>query len=183
VDIASNYKVSKFIDTPHRPWALSVRGHRLTITYDDANEVNVYNVLNGRRLFKIPLKFTTYHAMEYGNGTFVVCHQVNNAPDDRLHSVSLINRNGSEIRTYQGPRHVNKPRDLTVDSAGQIRVADYYGNRVVILDSKLKFKHELNYKEHVNRVLYAKQTDQLFVGLEDNGVELAIDSMLNVTGI
>jgi hypothetical protein len=35
VDIASNYTVSKFIDTPHRPWALSVRARRLTISYDD----------------------------------------------------------------------------------------------------------------------------------------------------
>jgi hypothetical protein len=74
--------------------------------------------------------------------------------------------------TYQGPRHVNKPRDLTVDSAGRILVADYYGNRVAILDSKLNFLHELNYIEHVNRIFYAGQIGQLFVGLEDNGVEV-----------
>jgi hypothetical protein len=187
VDIASNYTVSKFIDTPHRPWALSVTARRLTIIYDDNDTLHVYSIPDGQKLFEIKLQFTTYHAIEYERRTFLVCHQVNDAPDDRLHSVSLIDRHGNVIDTYQGPKHLNKPRDITVDSAGRILVADYYGNRVVVLNSRLEFQHELNYKEHVNRVFYVKQTGQLFVGLEDSGVESIRweneTSIVNATGI
>jgi hypothetical protein len=155
VDIASNYTVSKFIDTPHRPWALSVRARRLTISYDDFNELHVYSLVDGKKVLHVPLTFTTYYATEYSPGTFLVCHEISGVFDDRQHSVSFVDRHGNVTKTYQGPIHVNKPRDLTVDSAGRILVADHYGDRVAILDSKLNFLHEWNYIEHVNRIFYA----------------------------
>jgi hypothetical protein len=170
VDIASNYTVSKFIDMHYRPWALSVRARRLTISYDDLNELRVYSLVDGKKVLRVPITFTTYYATEYSPGTFLVCHEISGESDGRQHSVSFVDRLGNVTETYQG--HVNRPRDLTVDSAGRILVADYYGNRVVIMDSKLTFSFELNYTEHVNRIFYAGQIGQLFVGLEDNGVEV-----------
>jgi hypothetical protein len=173
VDVASNYTVSKFIDTPHGPWALSVRASRLTVSYDHLNyELHVYSVDNGKKILHVPLTFKTYYAIEYSPGTFLVCHEISGVPDGRQHSVSFLDHHGNVTKTYQGPIHVNKPRDLTVDSAGRILVADHYGDRVAILDSKLNFLHEWNYIEHVNRIFYAGQIGQLFVGLEDNGVEV-----------
>jgi hypothetical protein len=155
-----------------KPWGLSVTSQRLLITYDDEKALSIHSVTDGQQLLRVSLQFTTYHAIECAPDTFLVCHQVDDAPDGRLHSVSKVDSQGNVTRTYKGPQQLNRPRNVTVDSEGQVLVADYYGDRVAVLDSELNFRNELKYDEHVNRVFYVSQTSQLLVGLEDHGVEV-----------
>jgi hypothetical protein len=72
--------------------------------------------------------------------------------------VSKVDSHGNVTRTYkEGTEQLNRPRNVTVDSEGQVLVADNYGDRVVGLG--VGFPNELDYDEHVNIVFYVSQTN------------------------
>jgi hypothetical protein len=170
-----NYSVDKFIpETPFKPWGLSVTSRQLLITYDDEKALYIHSVSDGVQQQRIPLQFSAYHAIESKVGTFFVCHQVENANDGRLHSVSEIDEEGKVIKTYEGEKQLNKPRAVAMGPEDKLLVADHFNKRVAVLSQELKFQDEVNYAEHVNRVFFVHGTNQLLVGLEDHGVDIMI---------
>jgi hypothetical protein len=88
--------------------------------------------------------------------------------------VCLVDANGRVLLSYGNKRgaeceQLNEPRHLAVDRNGFIFVADLYNNRIVMLDSKLKWSRDLQFdggsvvKEQCSLYLDEKR-NLLFVG-------------------
>ena len=99
----------------------------------------------GQLVREIPLQqdiTNPLHAIQMDNDRFLVCHV------GSLHRVCLVDNKGQLIKSYggapgSGPGQLNDPRHLIADVNGCCLVADYIGNRVVLLNDELQFVKEL----------------------------------------
>lgn len=89
------------------------------------------------------------HAVETSEGTYLVSH---GEKLSHRHSVTEITWDGRVLRSYGGPlgqrpRELDRPRYLTVGVHGNVLIADYGNNRIVMLDSGLNFADVLLRKD------------------------------------
>ena len=82
-----------------------------------------------------------YRAIQLDNDQFLIDH-------DSLHRICLIDNKGKLIKSFGGTTGteggpLQYPRQMVVDQDGFILVGDYDNNRVVLLDSNLKFVKDL----------------------------------------
>ena len=83
------------------------------------------------------------HAIQMDKDRFFVSHFGNN-----LHRVCLIDNKGQLIKSYggapgSGPGQLTNPYHLVADVNGFGLVADYGGNRIILLNDELQFVKEL----------------------------------------
>jgi len=162
------------------PDTLSVTSSRLLVTSRDLNQLRQFKAVGDElRLVDLPDDMTPSHAMESPTGTFIVSHY-----NEQLeHSqVSEVNTGGQVLRQFSGSRllPLDGTPDVAVDSQGNIFVADWDNERILLLDSRLALRrviideHQLNYKIP-RRLCYSEQSGQLLVGLRNDAFVAVFD--------
>ena len=99
----------------------------------------------GQLVREIPLQqdiTNLRHAIQMDDDQFLVCHT------NSLHRVCLIDNKGQLIKSYGGaqgsrPGQLDYPNYLVADVNGSCLVADYGGNRIILLNAGLQFMKEL----------------------------------------
>lgn len=85
-------------------------------------------------------------AVMTSKGTFVIAHQMWTESDDSCRwEISEVNQDGQIINRY--PNELNEPYYLSLDSDDRVFVADYQTDRVIMLDSNLKWRRILLNRE------------------------------------
>ena len=152
------------------PWKLSVTSSRLLVTSLGTNELMQLDEAGGElRRVPLPEHMDPYHAMESPTGTFIVSHQ-NTELKPWQSQVSEVNTEGQVLRQFSGSplSPLGDPEHIAVDSQGNIFVADYHNDRILLLDAQLALRrviideHQLN--EPPWRLRYKEQSGQLMVG-------------------
>ena len=116
------------------------------VTYSDARKLKEFTT-NGTFIREILLQeglAKPHHAIHF-DGQFIVSHGWNSGP---LHRVCIVNSTGHATRCYGGPPgsaagQLNVPAHLAVDGEGNVLVADYNNERVLVLNKTLNFVGEL----------------------------------------
>jgi hypothetical protein len=85
------------------------------------------------------------HAIQLNRSQYLVSHGYG---DGSLHRVCVVDANGRVLLSYGNKsgsksEQLNRPQHLAVDRNGFIFVADRINNRVVVLDSELKWSRDL----------------------------------------
>lgn len=123
--------------------------------------------------FKEPM-----HAVELESGNFVVSHGWTRSPLRRLCEVS---RQGKLVRTFggaigAGDGQLNCPVYMAVDEKGRVFVADYFNNRVQLVDSSLADSSVVLRWEGENetpvRLFYAAETCRVLVAMRHGHVDV-----------
>ena len=119
-----------------KPYSLSVTSRRLLATSRN-DELFIYGE-DGAELKRIvpsgDAMEVLRHAVETLHGTIIVSHL---KPHPQ---VSEIDQDAKVIRTYGGKLELSDPRYLLTDSDGRVFVADYYNDRILLLDGRLKLE-------------------------------------------
>jgi len=126
------------------------------------------------------------HVIELTSGQFVISHW------GTRHRVCLLDVQGTVVQSYGGApgSHLTKmstPKGLTVDKHGNILVADWVNNRLLVLDRSLTSAHEMSVSvdgglKRPSSLWYDKSRDRLYVG-EASGRQrvIIIDQLKNFT--
>jgi len=142
------------------------------MTSHDTNELMQLDEAGGElRRVPLPAHMKPLHAMESPTGTFIVNHE-NTELKQLQWQVSEVNTEGQVLRQFSGSRlsPLDQPEHIAVDSQGNIFVADYRNDRILLLDAQLALRrviideHQLNDKSPW-RLCYKEQSGQLMVGL------------------
>jgi len=118
------------------------------------------------------------------SGQFVIYH------GGTLHRVCLLDVRGAVVQSYGGTpgsdlTKMSSPRGLTVDKHGNILVADWSNNRLLVLDRSFTSAHEMSVSvdgglEHPFSLWYDKSRGRLYVG-EMRGRVIIIDHLQDFT--
>jgi len=164
-------------DDTFRPRTLSVTSTRLLVTSRDTQQLMQFDA-DGNELRRVHLPNYPYHAVESRTGTFIVSHD--NIQLDRC-PVSEVNTGGEVLRQFavSGLASQGLPRQIAVDSLGNIFVADSDNCRILLLDAHLRLRrvtideHQLNFKLPW-RLCYREQSGQLLVGIDEGATMFAV---------
>jgi len=153
--------------------SLSVTSTRLLVTSLSTCQLTQFDAEGDElRRVQLPDYMEPHHAVESPSGMFVVGH--NNARLNK-HQISEVNADGTVIRHFSGSS-LDWTEHVAVDSHGNIFVADFHNQHILLLDAQLKLRrivvdeHQLNY-EQPYRLCYREQSGQLLVGY-DGGVAM-----------
>ena len=169
---------SKSESDTFKPWMLSVTSTRLLMTSCSTSKLMQLDAVgNELRRVQLPRYMEPHHAVESPTGTFIVSHK--NTPQLDQYQVSEVNTWGEVLRHFSGFRLpiLGWPSHVTVDSHGNILVADYGNRRILLLDAQLKLRrviideHQLNdkkpwylcYMEHTGQLLVAESRKRVAV--------------------
>ena len=170
--------IKSSVFTSFTPWSISARSTRLLVTSRHTNQLMQLDSLGDElRRVQLPDNMEPLHAVESLTTTFIVSHK--NTPLEQ-HQISEFNADGQVMRQFTGSRlsPLGCPQHLSVDSHGNIFVADQHNRRILLLDAQLKLRrliideHQLNY-EQPGRLCYRESTGQLLVGLA-NSVSVSV---------
>jgi len=163
------------------PEKLSVTSTRLLVTSQRTRQLIQFDKVGDElRRVQLPDDMKPLHAvespMESPTGTFIVSHY--NEQLQQGH-VSEVNTGGEVLRQFSASHlpSLGDTSHVAVDSHGNILVADYYNQSILLLDAHLKLlrvvvdQHQLNYKRP-RRLCYIEQSGQLLVGSYEGGVEV-----------
>ena len=164
-------------DDTFEPNTLSVTSTRLLVTPYDTEQLMQFDA-DGNELRRVHLPNYPYHAVESPTGTFIVSHD--NIQLDRC-PVSEVNTGGEVLRQFavSGLASQGLPRQIAVDSLGNIFVADSDNCRILLLDAHLRLRrvtideHQLNFKLPW-RLCYREQSGQLLVGIDEGATMFAV---------
>ena len=166
----------------NRWFSLSVTSGRILVT---STERLFQLDSGGHEIRRVPLPkdMDTCHAVESPNETFVVNHRIRQVKGESQWQIIEVNTTGQVLRHFTGSRllPVGYGEHIGVDSHGNIFVADY--SCILLLDSQLALRrvivdeHQLNDRQP-NRVSYAEETGQLFVGLDRCKRSIAVFDVL-----
>jgi hypothetical protein len=119
-----------------------------------------------------------HHAVQLNTSQFLVCHGEH--IEGVLNRVCVVDANGRVLLSYGNEfgsetGQLLKPTSTAVDRNGFIFVADYYNDRIVVLDSILKWSRDLQFEggggvQNPHSLYLDEQRNLLFVG-ESNGFE------------
>ena len=152
-----------------KPHTLSVTSTRLLVTSHNTKQLMQFDSGGDElRRVQLPDDMRPLHAVESPTGTFIISHlntQLNQ------YQVSEVNTDGEVLSQFTGSRlpSLGSPTRATVDSRGNVFVADYDNRRILLLDAQLTLRrciideHQLNY-EQPWRLCYREQSGQLLVG-------------------
>jgi len=158
-----------------KPDTLSVTSPRLLVTSLGANQLRQFDEVGDElRRVDLPDNMEPRHAVESGNGTFILSHFNKRLKQDQ---VSEINTRGQMVRQFGGSRllPLGYTPHIAVDSQGNAFAADCGSRRILLLNSELALRHvvvdehQLNNKEP-QRLCYTEQSGQLLVGFYYGGV-------------
>jgi len=154
------------------PWSLSVTSTRLLVTSYSTNQL-MQLVSDGDELRRVQLPdyMGPHHAVEIASGSFIVSHYNTHLKPE--HQISEVNTAGEVLRQFSGSRlssSLGRTPHVAVDSHGNIFLADFDNDRILLLDAQLRLRrvfiddHQLKNKPPW-RLCYREQTGQLLVGL------------------
>ena len=155
-----------------RPHTLSVTSSRLLVTSQHINQLMQFDEAGDElRRVRLPRYMRPEHAVESPSATFIVSHL--NTELNYHWQVSEVNTEGQVLHQFTSScvSSLGCPIHIAVDSQGNIFVADYHNDRILLLDAQLVLrcviidKHQLNYKPWPRRLCYNEQSGQLMVGL------------------
>lgn len=155
-----------------KKWSMEDDYGRLSLTNDqpqniiesfhDQNAIAEYTV-DGKQIQKVLIQGGQgirglQHALKLNDGRFLLSQGDLN---DVLHRVCIIDSNGKILHSFgsekgHGNESLNVPVYLAVDRKGYVLVADKYNNRIIMLNSELKFQRELI---HMDSFLYPVKID------------------------
>jgi len=123
--------------------------------------------------------------VEVTSGQFVISHVGTH------HRVCLLDVRGAVVQSYGGTKgsdltKMNGPEGLAVDKHGNILVADYRNNRLLVLDRSLTSAHEMSVSvdgglKEPYSLWYDKSRGRLYVGEWDGRRVIIIDHLKDFT--
>lgn len=141
--VKADHKSYKWLSNATWPYTLSVTRDGFVLMTRRPSNLDIFgpgaNLIHSIRLPDVVLD--PGHAIETLEGTYLVSHGENLS---HRHSVTELTKDGRILRSYGGllgqkPRELDRPRYLAVDACGNVLIADYGNNRIVMLDSQLNF--------------------------------------------
>jgi DNA-binding beta-propeller fold protein YncE len=135
------------ITTSGQPLKLSVSDDgRLLMTPKQESRLYVYDCdeVIGEKVIQLPDSIHPHHAIEIGQGSFVVAHSASPYPANRQRDqISVVDSAGHIVRSFGndrgcGPGNLNIPCHLALDPMGRVLVCDYGNSRVLLLNSELQ---------------------------------------------
>jgi len=183
VELSGNNAVMKW-SVARRPVGLSVNSeHNLVVVSRDERKLQIFTT-RGILLQNIQLQGDIeclMHAVQLPTGQFLVSHS------GSLHRVCLVGVDGAVVRSYGGQEgsqltQMNEPRGLAVDREGRILVADYYNNRLLVIDQSLSSAHEMSVRadgglDRPYSVWYDQSRKRLYIGEYAGGRVIVIDNL------
>ncbi len=175
-----NKAVEWKVGGPYRPHKLSVNSeHNLMVACDGEWPHKLIEYTTRGELVR---EILLQHDVDYPKSAiqvksqFFVCHGAN--AYSMLNRVCVVDVNGSVLLSYGNEvgsetGQLNGPHDIAVDRNGFIFVADYYNNRIVVLDSTLKWSRDLQIAvdgglQDPHSLYLDEQRGLLFVGESNN---------------
>jgi len=121
------------------------------------------------------------HAVQLSTGQFLVSHF------GSLRRVCLVGADGAVVRSYGGQEgsqltQMSYPQCLAVDGEGRILVADWYNNRLLVLDQSMSSAHVMcvcveGVLKGPFSLWYDQSRRRLYIGEWDGGRIIVIDSL------
>jgi len=126
------------------------------------------------------------HAVQLPTSQFLVSH------GRSLHRVCLVGVDGAVVRSYGGQMgseltQMNAPRGLSVDREGRVLVADWFNNRLLVIDESLSSAHEMSVSVDGGlkgpfSLWYDQSRRRLYIGeLGGQGRVIVIDNLEDFT--
>ena len=168
------------------PWGLSINSsdELIVVVYRDGGYyIDMHRSKDGERIEKIDVG-GLYAGCSYGslpplavqssNGNFIILHRSRDDPPVSL--ISEVSIDGTKIIRTFDPRSIEsieskdwRPRYLSMDEDDNIFVADYYKNRIVLLNPRLdKYRILVNRDQHQidgpHKLCYVRDKQMLIVG-------------------
>jgi len=120
-------------------------------------------------------------AVQLPTGQFLVSHS------GSLHRVCLVGVDGAVVHSYGGQAgsrltQMNYPAGLALDGEGRILVADWYNDRLLVIDQSLSSAHEMSVcvgggLRHPYSLWYDQPRRRLCIGEWDGGRVIVIDNL------
>jgi len=170
------------------PVGLSVNSeHNLLVVSQGERKLQKFTT-HGTLLQNIQLQAdieSPHHAVQLSTGQFLVSHYGHSGRS--LHRVCLIGADGAVVRSYGGQQgsqltQMNNPAGLAVDRKGHVLVAEYYNNRLLVLDQSLSSAHEMSVCVDGDLkgpfcLWYDQSRRCLYIGEWDGGRVIVIDNL------
>ena len=146
VDLSGSNAVMKW-SVARWPVGLSVNSkHNLLVVSVGERKLQIFTT-RGSLLQDIQLQADIEyprHALQQSTGQFLVSHS-----GWSLHRVCLVGVDGAVVRSYGGQQgsqltQMNGPTGLAVDREGRVLVADWWNNRLLVIDQSLSSAHEMS---------------------------------------
>jgi len=145
VELSGSNEVMKW--SVRDPAGLSVSEQNLLVVSYSERKLEIFTS-NGTLLKDIQLQADIEyprHAVQLPTGQFLVSHFSSSS----LHRVCLVGVDGAVVRSYGGQEgsqltQMNEPEGLAVDGEGRVLVADYYNDRLLVIDQSLSSAHEMS---------------------------------------
>jgi len=188
VELSGSNAVMKWY-VARQPRGLTVnRAQNLLVVSLDENKLQEFTTV-GTLVQNIQLQSDAAghpgHAIDMGNGQFVVSHH------KPLYEVCLVDRTGAVVRRYRGQTgsqmmKMNYPAGLAVDKHGNIIVAEQWNNSLLVLDSSLSSAHEMSLSVQGGlmgpcSLWYDKSRGRLYIGELGGGRVIVIDQLKDFT--
>jgi len=175
VELSGSDAVMKW-SVARRPAGLSVNSeHNLIVLSGGDRKLQIFTT-HGTLLDDIQLQTDIaypHHAVQLPTGEFLVSHA------DSLHRVCLVGVDGAVVRSYGGqegcgPTQLSYPGDMAVDGEGRVLVADWYNNRLLVMDQSLSSAHEMSISvdgglKGPYSLWYDQSRSRLYIGEWDGG--------------
>jgi len=145
VELSEKNAVVKW-SVAYEPIGLSVNNeHNLLVVSRGERKLQIFTT-DGTLLQNIQLQADIKyprHAVQLPTGQFLVSHA------GSLHRVCLVGVDGAVVRSYGGQRgsqltQMNYAAGLAVDREGRVLVADWWNNRLLVIDQSLSSAHEMS---------------------------------------
>jgi len=147
VDLSGSNAVMKW-SVARRPVGLSVNSeHNLLVVIQGESKLQIFRpTTHGTLLQDIHLQADIgdpRHAVQLSTGQFLISHS------GSLHRVCLVGVDGAVVRSYGEQKgsqltQMTHPAGLAVDREGRVLVADWFNNRLLVIDQSLSSAHEMS---------------------------------------
>jgi len=183
VDLSGSNAVMKW-SVAGWPAGLSVNSeHNLLVLSSGESKLQIFTT-HGTLLQNIQLQADIgcpRNAVQLPTGQFLVSHH------GPLHRVCLVGVDGAVVRSYgeqEGSElmQMNAPRGLAVDREGRVLVADWYNDRLLVIDESLSSAHEMSVSvdgglERPYGLWFDQSRRRLYIGERNGGRVIVIDNL------
>jgi len=187
VDLSGSNAVMKW-SVARRPAGLSLNSeHNLLVVSQGESKLQIFTT-HGTLLQNIQLQADIEyprHAVQLPTGQFLVSHGA--VSGGSLHRLCLVGVDGAVVRSYGGVEgseltQMNCPAGLAVDRQGRVLVADWYNNRLLVIDESLSSAHEMSVSVDGGlngpySLWYDQSRRRLYIGEENGGRVIVIDNL------
>ena len=183
VDLSGSNAMMKW-SVARWPRGLSVNcEHNLLVLSEGGRKLQIFTT-HGSLLQNIQLRVDVRYprnAVQLPTGQVLVSHA------GSLHRVCLVGVDGAVVRSYGGQKgshltQMNHPRGLAVDKEGRVLVADWWNNRLLVIDQSLSSAHEMSVcvdggLQRPYSLWYDQSRRRLYIGEETGGRVIVIDNL------